>query len=86
MLAGSVGDNGAIDGLAIESDALHTLLGAVRMDGNLVFCLTELTAYGLVAGCFGQTGINSYAVVVVLDAQYVLADCVTHPGGGSCEP
>ena len=69
MLAGGVGDDGAIDLLAVEGDLLDTLLLAVRMDGNLVLGVAELALDGVVAGCLGQTGVDTDAVVVRLDAQ-----------------
>ena len=86
MLAGSVGDDGAIDLLAVEGDLLHALLLAVRMDGNLVLGIAELTLYGVVGGCLGQTGIDADAVVVGFDAEDELGDGVPHPGGCTREP
>ena len=86
MLTSRVGDDGARDGLAIERDALHTLLGAVGMDGDLVFCLAELAVDGIVGGRLGQTGINADTIVVGLDAEDELRDGVPHPGGGTREP
>ena len=86
MLAGRVGDNGAINLLAIEGDALNTLLLSVRMDGNLVLGIAELTLNGVVASCIGQAWVDADAVVVGLDAEDELADGVPHPSGCTCEP
>ena len=80
MLAGGVGDDGAIDLLAVEGDLLDALLLAVRMDGNLVLGVAELALDGVVAGCFGQTGVDADAVVVRLDTEDELRDGVPHPG------
>jgi len=57
MLAGGVGDDGALDGLSVDDDLLDTLLLAVGVDGYLVLGIAELAADGVVAGCLGQTGV-----------------------------
>ena len=69
MLTSSVWDDGAINRLAVEGDALHTLLTAVRMDRDLIFCLTELTGYHIVGGCLWQTGIDADTIVVGFDTE-----------------
>ena len=69
VLAGRVGDNGAINLLAIEGDALNTLLLAVRMDGDLVLGIAELTLYGVVGSCLGQTWVDADTIVVGLDTE-----------------
>ena len=69
VLAGGVGDDGAGNGLAVEGDLLDTLLLAVRMDGNLVLGVAELALDGVVAGCLGQTGVDTDAVVVRLETE-----------------
>ena len=69
MLAGRVGDDGAVDRIAIEGDGLDALLLAVGMDGDVVLCLAELTVDGVVAGSLGQAGIDADTVVVGLDAE-----------------
>ena len=48
MFADRVGDDGAVDRLSVELDALHTLLATVGMDGYLVLGLAELTADGVI--------------------------------------
>ena len=67
MLTSRVGDDGAVNGLAIERDTLHTLLSAIRMDGDLVLRVAELTLYGVVVGRLRQTRINADTVVVGFD-------------------
>ena len=57
MLAGGVGDDGALDGLSVDDDLLDTLLLSVGVDGYLVLGIAELAADGVVAGCLGQTGV-----------------------------
>ena len=69
MLTGGVGDHGALYGLAVERDLLHTLLGTIRMDGDLVISLAELTANGVVGGRLRETGVDADTVVVGLDAE-----------------
>ena len=69
VLAGRVGDDGAVYRIAIEGDGLDALLSAVGMDGDVVLCLAELTVDGVVAGCLWQTGIDADTVVVGLDAE-----------------
>jgi len=86
MLAGGVGDDGALDGLSVDDDLLDTLLLSVGVDGYLVLGIAELAADGVVAGCLGQTGVYADAVVVGLDAEDELRDGVPHPGGGTRKP
>ena len=69
MFTGRVGDDGAVDRLAVEGDGLHALLCAVGMDGDLVIGLAELTLNGIVGSGLRQTGIDADAVVVGLDAE-----------------
>ena len=69
VLAGSVRDDGALNGLAVERDALHALLLTVWMDSDLVVGLAELTLNGIVASGLGQTGIDADTIVVGLDAK-----------------
>ena len=86
MFAFGIWNHGSVDSLAVEGDGLHTLLGTIRMDGDLVLGLTELTVDGIVGGRLWQTGIDADAVVVGLDAEDELGDGVPHPGGGTREP
>ena len=69
VLAGRVGDDGAIYPGAIEGDGFNTLLGAVWMDGNLVLGIAELTLHGVVGSCLGQTGIDADTIIVGLDTK-----------------
>ena len=64
MFTSRVGDDGALNGLAVEHDALDTLLRTIRMDGNLVLSLAELTVHGVVGSRLRQTGVDTDAVVV----------------------
>ena len=86
MLASGVGDDGAINLLAIEGDALHTLLLAVGMDGDLVLSVAELTIHGVVGSGLGETRIDTDAVVVGLDTEDELRDGVPHPCSSTREP
>ena len=69
MFTLGIWNHGSIYGLTVEGDALHALLCAIGMDGDLVLGLTELTVDGIVGGCLWQTGIDADAVVVGLDAE-----------------
>ena len=69
MFARRVGDDGAIDLHAIEGDCLDALLLAIRMDGNLVLGIAELTADGVVGSSLRQTRIDTDTIVVGLDTQ-----------------
>ena len=86
VLTSGVGDDGAINLLAVEGDGFHTLLLAIGMDGDLVLSVAELTVDGVVGGCLWETRIDTDAVVVGLDAEYELADGVPHPSGRTREP
>ena len=86
MFSGRVGDDCSINRLTIKSNALNALLSTVRMDSDLVLCVAELTANGVVASCLGQTGVDADAVVVGLDAEDELRDGVPHPSGSTREP
>ena len=46
MLAGGVGDDGALDGLSVDDDLLDTLLLSVGVDDYLVLGIAELAADG----------------------------------------
>ena len=86
VLASGVGDYRAINLGPIEDDGLDTFLCTIGVDGDGVFCLAELTLYGVVGGCLWQTGIDTDAVVVGLDAEDELRDGIPHPGSGTREP
>ena len=79
MFTSRVGDDGAINGLAVEHDALDTLLRTIRMDGNLVLSLAELTVHRVVVSRLGQTRIDADAIVVGLDTEDELRYRVPHP-------
>ena len=86
MFTSRVGDDGAINGLAIEHDALDTLLRTIRMDGNLVLSLAELTVHRVVGSRLGQTRIDADAIVVGLDTEDELRYRIPHPGSRTREP
>ena len=58
MFACRVGDDVAIDGLAVNNHLLDTRLLAVRvLDGDGVLSVTELTLDGVLLGSRRQTGV-----------------------------
>ena len=86
VLTCRVGDHRAADGLAIERDGLDALLRAIRMDGNLVLSLAELTTDGVVGSRLWQTRVDADTVVVGLDTEDELRDGVPHPSSRTREP
>ena len=86
VLTSRVGDHSTIDGLAIKGDGLHTLLGTIRMDGNLVVSLAEFTINGIIGSCLRQTWINADTIVIGFDTQDELRNGVPHPSCCTCKP
>ena len=86
VLTGRVGDDGALNGLAVEHDALDTLLRTIRMDSNLVLSLAELTVHRVVGSRLGQTWVDADTIVVGLDTEDELRYRVPHPSSRTREP
>jgi hypothetical protein len=69
MLAGSIWDGVAFNGFTINHYLADTVLFAVRiLDGDVVFCITELTLNGVFLRSGRQTGINLKTVILWFDA------------------
>ena len=86
VLTCRVGDYCTVDLLTIEGYALNALLLSVRMDGDLVLSIAELTVHSVVASCLRQTWIDADTIIVGLDTQDKLSYGVPHPGGCTSEP
>ena len=80
MFASGVGDDVAIDGLAIHNNLSYTTFLAVRiLDGDGIFRITELTLDGVLLGSGGQTGVYLQTVILWFHTEDILADRQPHP-------